>query len=649
MKVSGRTRPRTPYTQEYIDRLGFVPGMEDIEERLTRLELAPRGIRREQSVIDVDIVAGGPQGPPGPPGSPFPHLIISPTHTDTSGVPFAGAVMTYNGATWTPAALPAASAGSAIFGSDYIIDAAYTGTAGATATTVNGHTVRLYATIDAALAHAVTAGGNKSFHIAGGTYNETAARTPPSGVSWAIHGVSSSVVKWTATANSQRLLDLGDLGGSSVEIEGVHFSLVSFTSTFGVASFNGILEVRECRFTTGNGGVGIWLEDDFTAVRVVDCDFDGGGWGISEHSGGAPYTNAVISDCTFRCAEGVRVSARDVTIASNMFNCTSKDMAPLGGATRLTITGNTFSKVVQIDSGTVDNLVATGNTFNVASGAKGLDFDGVTASDGFAITSNTFKGVGTAVGIALDSSMASGVVALNTFHGFTLANCITGSGGANLQVFHNDSDAGVLADQGTVVGHSSSSVSAHNLLDGGTAHSDTMLDGASRGSLIVGVSGSGGVPLWDELIAGSVGKVLRIGNALGDPAWLDLFSIAQYGFAPDAAPQTDVANGDQQGSIWHSGPVDETATLLYCDAETAAGTSVTVTIQYGDTNDLDTVASWTTIATKAMAGMSDSQSTMTNAAIPASRLIRFNVTSISGSAPRDMTVTLEVRRPIAAV
>lgn len=122
-------------------------------------------------------------------------------------------------------------------------------------------------------------------------------------------------------------------------------------------------------------------------------------------------------------------------------------------------------------------------------------------------------------------------------------------------------------------------------------------------------------------------------------------SVNQYLFAPDAAPGADVSAGDQQGSIYHSGPADETATLLLSDSETAAGTSCTVTVQYGDTNDLDTVASWTTIATKAMAGKSDSQSSMTNATIPANRLLRFNVTSISGTAPRDVTVTLQVERP----
>jgi hypothetical protein len=46
---------------------------------------------------------------------------------------------------------------------------------------------------------------------------------------------------------------------------------------------------------------------------------------------------------------------------------------------------------------------------------------------------------------------------------------------------------------------------AHNLLDGGTAHSDSATDGVTRGSIIYGNA----TPAWDELTIGASGTILK--------------------------------------------------------------------------------------------------------------------------------------------
>jgi len=154
--------------------------------------------------------------------------------------------------------------------------------------------------------------------------------------------------------------------------------------------------------------------------------------------------------------------------------------------------------------------------------------------------------------------------------------------------------------------------------------------------------------LAPKAVAPAAGLLNVYGIANGETAITNktIYSHHHYGFCPDAAPGVDVTTGDQQGQIHHSGPGGDTATRLYVDCETAAGTSVVVTVQYGDTDDLDTVASWTTIATVTSSGKTSIQDSMTNAAIPANRLLRMNVGTISGTAPKDVSVTLRAKRPI---
>lgn len=126
-----------------------------------------------------------------------------------------------------------------------------------------------------------------------------------------------------------------------------------------------------------------------------------------------------------------------------------------------------------------------------------------------------------------------------------------------------------------------------------------------------------------------------------------LYSIVQYVNVPDAAKGATVTAGDGQGAIFHSGPGGFTAVTLYVDAEVAPGASgLPITWEYADTNDLDTASTWTTIATYTLSSEKSNKTTsMTNATVPADRLVRMNVGTIVGT-PSDVMSTLEGKRAL---
>lgn len=130
-----------------------------------------------------------------------------------------------------------------------------------------------------------------------------------------------------------------------------------------------------------------------------------------------------------------------------------------------------------------------------------------------------------------------------------------------------------------------------------------------------------------------------------------LYSIHHYVFAPDVAPGDDIVAGDQQGSVFHSGPADEIVQRIYTDFEAAPGTNVVVTLQYASGDTLDSSPTWTEIDAITHAsgdGMSlVTTSGFTNGTIPSRRVLRMNITSISGTAPKTGTIILEVKRPLA--
>jgi hypothetical protein len=130
------------------------------------------------------------------------------------------------------------------------------------------------------------------------------------------------------------------------------------------------------------------------------------------------------------------------------------------------------------------------------------------------------------------------------------------------------------------------------------------------------------------------------------------FSEHTYPFVPDAAQGEDIIVGDQQGILHHSGDQEETVTAVYLDSETApTGASLIIELEYGDTDDLDTVGAWTRIdlVTLTATNKSVKDSSPTQATLPANRLIRLNVDQVGSTLTgADAAVHMKVLRKLAS-
>ncbi|KKL26577.1 hypothetical protein LCGC14_2393900, partial [marine sediment metagenome] len=82
------------------------------------------------------------------------------------------------------------------------------------------------------------------------------------------------------------------------------------------------------------------------------------------------------------------------------------------------------------------------------------------------------------------------------------------------------SDITILQESATgrLVITNSAAGAAHAILDGGTSHTDSVADGVTRGSIIIGNS----TPKWDELVLGATKTYLRSDGT--DPAWSTIAS-----------------------------------------------------------------------------------------------------------------------------
>ena len=126
-------------------------------------------------------------------------------------------------------------------------------------------------------------------------------------------------------------------------------------------------------------------------------------------------------------------------------------------------------------------------------------------------------------------------------------------------------------------------------------------------------------------------------------------SVHQYIFCPDAGPGEDVETGTVQGPVHVSGPSEETVKRITVIAETAAQTAFTFTLDYDEDNDdFDTFAVDTEIDSVAVGSAKGVVVTagFTNASITAQSLIALDVTTVTGTAPTDVTIILEVWRPL---
>jgi len=211
-----------------------------------------------------------------------------------------------------------------------------------------------------------------------------------------------------------------------------------------------------------------------------------------------------------------------------------------------------------------------------------------------------------------------------------------GATGAELETLTDTSDADALHDHGN---HGVT----HNAVHGISKHTGH----ANWKALYTDGSGD-----EQELALGADNTFLRSAGASNAPVFETLYSVHTYVFVPDAAFDADVATGDQQGIVHHSGDNNETVIAWGIDEPTVStGAALKIQLEFGNTDDLDTVASWTEIDIDDLpVGTKSVQfavGVVTNSTITANRLIRMNVDQVGSTiAGANASVWLRVKRPL---
>ena len=352
------------------------------------------------------------------------------------------------------------TAGGALTGYDYIIDDSYSGLAGLSVFTATGHEAKLYGTIQAAFEAANAAGIDASFLICEGTYQEQVTTHPSFAESWKIDGVGKGT-RWQATDNGQILWSIGvneEVGAGRIELNNIWFDLQSFTGCKALDDGLGTeVYIDDCEFATGGSTTSIAVGlNGLSYLSVTNCGFRGAGIGIrtdglydayiAGNRGLTGFFSGIFLDITAgqgsykilgNEADGIRITG-----AANPTNS-------------ILIIGNEVTGISFV-SGAVHGLVVSDNNFRPDAAEIALDFSGLTIdSHGITVTGNNFRKptLGSADAVVLDANMLSGVLSNNTFYEYALVDCITGTAGASFQVFHNETEAGALADAGSPVGH----------------------------------------------------------------------------------------------------------------------------------------------------------------------------------------------------
>lgn len=195
---------------------------------------------------------------------------------------------------------------------------------------------------------------------------------------------------------------------------------------------------------------------------------------------------------------------------------------------------------------------------------------------------------------------------------------------------------------------------------GGTMEAPTVDDGADSTALHDNVAAeinaiaekttpvAADLLVVEDSAASNAKKKVQVSN-LKTPLKAVLYSVHQYIFTPDAGVGEDVETGAHQGNIYVSGPSNETVKRITAIAETAAGTAFTFTLDYDNGNDdFDSFTVDTEIEEVAMGTAKGVVVTsgFTNATITAQSLMSLDVTTVTGTAPQDVTIILEVWRPL---
>ena len=137
------------------------------------------------------------------------------------------------------------------------------------------------------------------------------------------------------------------------------------------------------------------------------------------------------------------------------------------------------------------------------------------------------------------------------------------------------------------------------------------------------------------------------------------YSVHQYIFTPDAALGAAISTGDQQGSVYVSGPGNEIVKRIVSHCETAPLTSnARWQIEYASTatgnayEDLNAISAWTEIDlfdhTFGATNLTIISTSFSVGFIPSRRAIRFNIELAGGTPAQNVTVIMEVLRPLQA-
>ena len=135
------------------------------------------------------------------------------------------------------------------------------------------------------------------------------------------------------------------------------------------------------------------------------------------------------------------------------------------------------------------------------------------------------------------------------------------------------------------------------------------------------------------------------------------YSVHQYEFTPDAALGAAISTGDQQGSMKVSGPSDEIVKRIISYCETAPLTSnARWQIEYASAatgnayEDLNAITAWAEVDlfdhTFGATNLTIISTSFSANVIPARRAIRFNVDLAGGTPAQNVTVIMEVHRPL---
>lgn len=185
---------------------------------------------------------------------------------------------------------------------------------------------------------------------------------------------------------------------------------------------------------------------------------------------------------------------------------------------------------------------------------------------------------------------------------------------------------------GVAFGEGGGGISAHALLDGGTAHSDTAADTVSRGSLVVGNS----TPAWDELVLGATGTIpASDGTDLAYKTPEILHIITFTGLAEDLAsgvlmPRPGVCVGESGEHGTYTGIRGKAI------AGTAGTGTNTILIEADDNPAFSSAVTLFTLALNTSTEVDDT--TLDTAWASGDIFVRARCTAVGATPPKDVTV-----------